>query len=77
MSTTPNNFDSRLSRLEAAHKELEDAFIIMTHLETKMGQALKEQAQYIASHESRLRDVDARIEKLVSAIGAFISQRTQ
>jgi hypothetical protein len=48
----------------------------MTHLETKQSQMLKEQAEYVANHEKRIRqakernrDVDARIEKLVSAIG--------
>ncbi len=74
------DFEIRLKALEAAHKELEDSFIVMTHLETKMGQALREQAEYMASHEQRLRqaelhnrDVDARIEKLVSAIGTLIA----
>jgi hypothetical protein len=82
MSTAPNNHEARLRRLEEAHKELEDAFIVMTHLETKQSQMLKEQAEYVANHEKRIReaeernrDVDARIEKLVSAIGALIAQR--
>lgn len=76
------NFDTRLTALQAAHKELEDAFIVMTHLEKKMGEVLKEQAQYVASHEARLRtaekracEVDERIDKLVSATGAFMAQK--
>ncbi len=74
------DFETRLTALEAARKELEDAFIVMTHLETRQSQALREQAEYVASHEKRLqeaeqrnRDVDARIEELVSATGALIS----
>jgi hypothetical protein len=79
--------EARLTALEAAHKELEDAFVVMTHLETKMGQMLREQAEYLAMHEARLkqseqqmeqqrqfnREVDERIAKLVSAIGALIA----
>lgn len=74
--------EARLKILEAAHKELEDAFVVMTHLQTKMSQMLREQAEYLSAHEARLkqseqqmeqqrqlnREVDERIEKLVSAI---------
>ena len=73
----------RMEAMEKAHKELEDSFIVMTHLETRMSQFLREQAEYIAGHEARLREhearlreqeqrdriLDERIEKLVSAIG--------
>ena len=91
MSTNSGDLGPRLTALEAAHKELQDAFIVMTHLETKMSQMLKEQAEYVANHEKRMqaldarnrdldarnRDVDERIDKLVSAIGKLISERRQ
>lgn len=81
-------FEARLRQLEAAHKELEDSFIVMTHLQTKQSQMLRDQAEYWAKHEERLRqdaerirqtderigNIDERIEKLVSAIGALISK---
>jgi hypothetical protein len=77
-----DDFESRLKVLENAHRELEDSFIVMTHLETKQSRLIKEQAEYMAGHETRLReaeqrnrDVDVRIEKLVSAIGSLLTQR--
>ena len=76
----------RMEALEKAHKELEDSFIVLTHVETKMSQLLKEQTEYVANHEKRLQEqekrrqeqaerdraIDERIDKLVSAIGDLI-----
>jgi len=77
-----DDFETRLKALENAHRELEDSFIVMTHLETKQSRMIKEQAEYMAGHEARLREadqrnreVDLRIEKLVSAIGVILTQR--
>lgn len=81
--------ETRITALEQARKELEDAFIVMTHLETKQSNLLKAQAEYVASHEERLksaereqatqrelnRDVDKRISDLVSAIGELIRRQ--
>ena len=78
-----DDFETRLKALENAHRELEESFIVMTHLEIKQSRMIKEQAEYMAGHEARLREaeqrngqaeqrnreVDLRIEKLVSAIG--------
>ena len=77
-----------MAALEKAHKELEDSFIVLTHVETKMSQLLREQTEYVASHEQRLKEyerwrkeqaerdrvLDERIDKLVSAIGDLISR---
>jgi hypothetical protein len=77
-----DDFESRLKVLENARRELEESFIVMTHLETKQSRMIKEQAEYLAGHETRLREaeqrnseVDVRIEKLVSAIGLILTQR--
>jgi septal ring factor EnvC (AmiA/AmiB activator) len=86
VSTTPDNLESRI---EAARRELEDALIVTTHLHQRQSRLLKEESEYVASHEERLRTVDERIEKLVSgasgvderieklasAVGALISNR--
>lgn len=91
MSTTPDNLESRIQTLEAARKELEDTLIVTTHLQQRQSRLLREQSEYVASHEERLRvmderieklvsgasGVDERIEKLVSAIGALIINRQQ
>lgn len=77
MSTTPGNFERRVTTLEAARKELEDVLIVTAHLQQRQSQLLKEQSEYVTSHEERIRGVDERIERLVSAIGALISNRQQ
>lgn len=77
-----HGFEAPLTTLEAARKELEDAFFVLAQLEKKQSEMLREQAEYIAAHEKRLkeaeqrnREVDIRIEKLVSAVGALIVNR--
>lgn len=75
MSSTPGDLERRVRTLEAARKELEDALIVTARLQQRQSQLLKEQSEYVASHEERIRGVDERIEKLVSAIGALISDR--
>lgn len=84
MSTTPGDFGTRVSRLEAARIEIEDSLVVMAHLEARQSQMIREQAEYMVEYEKRLReserrnnDIDKRIADLVSAIGALISQRTQ
>lgn len=84
MSTTPGDFGTRLTRLEAARKELEDSLVVMAHLEARQSQMIREQAEYMVEYERRLReterrnnDVDKRIADLVSAIGVLIRQRPQ
>jgi hypothetical protein len=42
------NHEERIGRLEAARKEMEDALIVMAHLESKSAERIKEHAQYIA-----------------------------
>jgi hypothetical protein len=69
VSTTPGNLESRVLNLEAARKELEDALIVTAHLQQRQSQLLREQSAYVASREERLRVMDERIEKLVSAGG--------
>ncbi len=91
MSTTPGDFGTRLTRLEAARKELEDSLVVMAHLEARQSQMIKGQAEYLIEHEARLKqaeqqaaeqrrlniDVDKRIADLVSAIGLLIRHRSQ
>jgi hypothetical protein len=39
-----NDHEARIKALEQARKELEDAFLVMTHLETKQSNLIKIQA---------------------------------
>ena len=85
---TPNGNDQpsleqRVGALEQARRELEDAFLVMTHLETRQSNLLREQSEYMANFETRLRqaehqdeiqreknrELDERIAALVSGIG--------
>jgi hypothetical protein len=68
-----DNLDGRVARLEQAYKDLEDAMVIMTHLEKTAAERMKEHAQFIAEEqeyrrEQKKRDqiLDKRIEQLVS-----------
>ena len=73
--------ETRIKALELARKELEDAFLVMTHLETKQSNVIKQQAhaaeelQKQAEEQRKLnRDTDKRIADLVSAIGTLIGK---
>ncbi len=75
------DIDERLKSLENAKREIQDSLIVISHLEARQSRLLKEQSEYLASHELRLqqseernRAVDERIEKLVSASGVLISR---
>jgi chromosome segregation ATPase len=51
-----DDHEERIARLEAARKEMEDAMIVMAHLETKSSARVKEHAEFIADHELRIKE---------------------
>jgi len=63
-----NDHEERISRLEAARKELEDSFIVMAHLETKSAARLKEHAEFIAHHEQVIREIDDKLNALIDVV---------
>jgi uncharacterized coiled-coil protein SlyX len=83
-----SDLEPRVSRLEQARKDLEDAMIVMAHLEKKAGERIEEHAIFLAEHEKTMREhdrqiaeqrefgkqLDQRIDRLVSAIGKSISE---
>ena len=82
--STMKDHESRIAALEKARQELEDAMIVMAHLEKRQAERTKEHASYIAAHEKslldhdkRMNDLDVRIERLVSAMGEWISRMPQ
>ena len=77
-----SDHEARITTLEQARKEIEDNLIVMAHLETRQSNLIREQSEYLASHETRLQQqeernsaTDQRIEKLVSAIGEWIRRQ--
>ena len=79
---SPNmDHETRITALEKARKELEDAFIVMTHLETKQSNVIKLQAEeteklraQMAEQRKLNQETDERIAKLVTAIGTLIQR---
>jgi hypothetical protein len=54
----------RMEALEKAQGELQDAFIVMTHVETRMSQLIKQQAEYMADHEARLQHHEQMLKRI-------------
>lgn len=83
-----DDHEQRLKKLEAARKEMEDAMVVMAHLEARAASRIKEHAEFVASieagiksHESRIAKQEEtsdllgqRVDKLVLAIGDLISR---
>jgi hypothetical protein len=53
------NYEQRLSKLEQARKEIEDALVVMAHLETKSSARIKEHAEFIARHQDHIEFMQA------------------
>jgi hypothetical protein len=57
-----SDHEIRIAKLEAARKELEDAFIVMTHLETKQSNVIKglaeTQAEFAARQVARQAELE-------------------
>jgi chromosome segregation ATPase len=73
--------ETRISKLEQARKEMEDALLVMAQLETRQSQLTRELAENaerdrarIERAERRNEETDARISQLVSAIGELIAR---
>lgn len=76
-----NDHETRIKALEEARKELEDALLVMTHLETKQSSLIKLQAEEteklrVQMEEQRRlnQETDRRIASLVSAVGQLIAR---
>ena len=74
MQNGRDDHERRIRALEEARKELEDSFLVMTHLETKQSNVMKQQAEAIEEQRKLNQDTDKRIADLVSAIGKLISK---
>lgn len=86
-----SDHEARISKLEQARHEIEDALLVMAHLETRQSQHVRELAENAESDRARLariereeeahrrmnQETDERIAKLVSAIGELIARMPQ
>ena len=57
-----NDHETRIQALEQARKELEEAFLLMTHLETKQSNVIKLQSQAIDTLRSQGEEQRLRLE---------------
>jgi L-ribulose-5-phosphate 3-epimerase UlaE len=79
-----DDHETRIKALEQGRKELEDSFIVMTHLETKQSNLIKIWAEetekiraQVAEQRKLNQETDKRIADLVSAIGTLIARMPQ
>jgi len=70
-----DDHEERIARLEAARKEMEDALIVMAHLETRSSARIKEHAEFIARHEEFvayheqiIREIDDKLNALIAVV---------
>jgi hypothetical protein len=69
-------------QMKAAIKELEETAIVMSHIQARQTEAIRNHAEWLEAHEKAMTQsrergdrTDARIEKLVSAIGGLIAKQ--
>jgi hypothetical protein len=55
------DFETRISALEHARKDIEDAMIVMAHLEKTNAEMAKRHAEYILTHDDRLKEHERRL----------------
>ena len=64
-----DDHEERLKRLEAARREMEDALVVMAHLESKAAARIKEHAQFISDHQTAMLEFDGKLNALIAIVG--------
>jgi hypothetical protein len=64
----------RVQALEKARRELEDSFLVMAQLEARMSRVVREQAEALDGHNSRLKLIETRLAEVTDKIN-FIIER--
>jgi hypothetical protein len=62
------DLEGRVTTLEKARKELEDAMLVHAVLEAKSAARLKEHADFIARHEIMIAEFDGKLNALIDII---------
>lgn len=70
--------------IRPALKELQDAAIVIAGIQARQAELLKDHAEWLAGHDKAMteireagRNTDARIERLVSAIGQWLLRQPE
>ena len=64
----------RLEALERAHRELEDGFILMTQLETRMSQVVRQEAERVVSNSNRLDRAEILMSEMTEKVNFLIDR---
>jgi hypothetical protein len=62
------DLESRVTTLERARKELEDAMLLHAVLEAKSASRIKEHAEFIAKHEIMMAEFDSKLNALIDML---------
>lgn len=75
------DFEQRLTKLEEAQRVIEDALLVQAQLEARLARTAKELAENAERDrartealDTRMKALDDRLEKLVIAMGEYISR---
>ena len=63
-----DDMERRVKALENARRELEDSLIVMAELERRMGQVQRQQAEWLANHEARMAESEARLKHIETGL---------
>ena len=64
--------DGRLENLDSIVKDLEDALVVHAHLEKRMGERIKEHAEFIARHDEFIEFHDLKMREFDDKLNALI-----
>jgi hypothetical protein len=62
------DLENRVTTLQKARKELEDAMLVHAVLEGKRATRIKEHAEFIARHEIMMAEIDGKLNVLIDII---------
>jgi hypothetical protein len=68
------DLNERVSKLETARKEMEEAMVVMAHLEARSASRIKEHAEFLAAHETAMRESDSKLAAHTIAMTEFDSK---
>jgi hypothetical protein len=67
-----DELERRAGALETARRDLEDAMVVMAHLEKGQSERLKEHAQFIAQHEAAIKRHDLQMAEFDDKLNGLI-----
>jgi exonuclease VII small subunit len=69
--------EERISKLEAATRELQDAMVVMAHLEKRLAETSKELAQRMVTLEVSNAEAHEKLNALVHIVDSWIKGNAQ